>query len=316
MESVQHIKSRLASVKNIGQITKAMEVVSATKMRRAQGAALSSRPFAYGALRALADVLKYAPAHLLEASPLVTPREVKTALLVLIASDRGLAGSFNSQVGRAVDELFSREAARGVSAPYRAIVIGKKLVPYVVRKQIPIEQTFTGFGDYATPEEIAPLGDHIVRGYMSGKWDRVVVVSTHFKTTLSQFTVTREILPFHLDQVRETVREIVPDHGKYSELRNQMLGETGREGLTDYLFEPSPELVLAEILPHLLHMQLLHLVLEANASEHSARMVAMKNASENSKELGDDLTLSYNKVRQAGITKEMIEIVSAQTAIS
>lgn len=316
MESAQHIKSRLASVKNIGQITKAMEVVSATKMRKAQGVALASRGFSYSALAALADLLAFAPPHLLERSPLVTPREVENTLLIIVASDRGLAGSFNSQVGRTLDDFLAREKSAGSKGGYRAMVVGKKIAPHVSRKDIPLEGIFTGFGDHATPEEVSPLNDRVIEGYLAGRWDRVVVISTHFKTTLSQHTVTREMLPFHLDQVRETVREILPEHGKYSGLRNKLLGDGSVKGLTDYLFEPSPEIVLSKLLPHLLRMELYHLILEANASEHSARMVAMKNASENSKELYEDLTLSFNKVRQAGITKEMIEIVSAQTAIT
>lgn len=315
MESAQHIKSRLASVKNIGQITKAMEVVSATKMRKAQSVALSSRGFSYSALAALADLLRFAPSSILEASPLAIPREVNNTLIIVVASDRGLAGSFNSQVGRALDDFFVREKTGADVSAYRAMVVGKKITPYVLRKKIPVEDVFTGFGDHATPEEVSSLSAKVIEGYLAGKWDRVVVISTHFKTTLSQHTVTREVLPFNLLQVRETVREIVPDHGRFSGLRNKLLGDE-KVGLTDYIFEPSPEIVLSKLLPHLLRMELYHLILEANASEHSARMVAMKNASENSKELTEDLTLSFNKVRQAGITKEMIEIVSAQTAIT
>ncbi len=327
MDSIQHIKSRLGAVKNIGTITKAMEVVSATKMRRAQGLALNSRPYAFAAFAALADVLKYAPSEHLETAELVAKREVKTTLVVLVASDRGLAGAFNSSVTRTAEQFIKADLETGFPSgngnpvsekPYKLVLVGKKLASFAQKSKLPVEMMFTEFGDYANHEEISPLSSLVVEGYRAGKWDRVVVISTHFKTTLAQFTVTREVLPMHIDQIRETVREIVPEHGRFSEYRTNLLNPEdspqAKERLTDYLFEPSPAAVLSSILPHLLGMQLLHLVLEANASEHSARMVAMKNASENSKELSESLNLTFNKARQASITKEMIEITSAQVA--
>ncbi|HEY4482995.1 MAG TPA: ATP synthase F1 subunit gamma [Candidatus Paceibacterota bacterium] len=329
MESVQHIKSHLGSVKSIGQITKAMEVVSATKMRRAQGNALASRDYAFAALAALTDLLRYAPEHLLEQSELVGPRHPmlrdpkhrvseSTTLVVLVASDRGLAGAFNASVGRACDAFFASDSedspptgGETSSRQYKFVIVGKKLAPYAARKGYPVEMMFTGFGDVASTEEVAPLSELVVNGYKEGKWNRVVVISTHFKTTLNQFTVTREVLPMNIEQIRETVREVVPEQGRFSEYRkNYELGIMNNEKGTEYLFEPNPKDVLDILLPHLLNMQMLHLVLEANASEHSARMVAMKNASENSKELAEDLERVYNRVRQALITKEMIEITS------
>jgi F-type H+-transporting ATPase subunit gamma len=318
MESIHHIRTRLASVKNIGTITKAMEVVSATKMRRAQTLALSSREYAFAALRALSDLLRYAPPEILETHPFVAGKAMKdpVTLVVLMASDRGLAGAFNGSVARAAEAFLTRDRSkpRDITPSYRLVVIGKKLMGYAQKTGLPIERTFTDFGDYATPVEIAPLSELIVNGYNEGKWNRVVVISTHFKTTLSQVTVMRRILPMRLDWVKETAYEIVPEHGRFADLRNTFSSDSSGEGATDYIFEPSPTLLLSAILPHLLTMQLLHLVLEANASEHSARMVAMKNASTNSKELGDSLNLSYNNARQALITKEMIEITSAQVA--
>ena len=318
MDSIHHIRTRLASVKNIGTITKAMEVVSATKMRRAQSLALASREYAFAALRALADLLAYAPSSYLEQHPFIAGIEgaPPTTLVVLIASDRGLAGAFNGSVARATDAFLTRDRAkpRNITPSYRLVVVGKKLTAYAQKTGLPIEHTFTNFGDYATAEEVAPLAALILDGYTEKKWNRVVVVSTHFKTTLSQVTVMRRILPMKLDWVKETAQELVPEHGKFSELRAAFENDAPAEALTEYLFEPSPQAVLGSLLPHLLTMQLLHLVLEANASEHSARMVAMKNASTNSKELGESLNLSYNNARQALITKEMIEISSAQVA--
>ncbi|PIR83344.1 ATP synthase F1 subunit gamma [Candidatus Kaiserbacteria bacterium CG10_big_fil_rev_8_21_14_0_10_56_12] len=318
MESIHHIRTRLASVKNIGTITKAMEVVSATKMRRAQSIALSSREYSFAALRALTDLLRYMPEKALLQHPFVAGKKARTpiTLVVLIASDRGLAGAFNGSVARAADAFFKKDRAADPEGreSYRLALVGKKLASYAQKSGFSVVETFTNFGDYATADEVLPLTDMIMDGYRRGKWERIVVVSTHFKTTLAQFTVTRQILPMSLDQVRETAREIVPEHGRFAELRDSFAPDAGDEALTEYLFEPSPERVLSSILKHLVAMQFLHLVLEANASEHSARMVAMKNASTNSKELGDTLTLSFNNARQALITKEMIEISSAQVA--
>ena len=324
MESTQSLKSRLGSVRNIGQITKAMEVVSATKMRKAQTVALGSRPYAFSALHALADLLIHAPENLLAESVLVKSRKVRTTLVVLVGADRGLAGAFNSQVMRAADAFFARE--KEVEPPlggstsksgYRLILVGKKLAAYGTRSTYPVEMLYTDFGDHAEPADILPLAAKITEGFISGDWDRVVVVSTHFKTTLSQFAITRELLPFHLDFVKELVREIVPEHGRFSNLATWLLSPSNQVARTsvEYIFEPSARALLDSLLPHLLSMQILHLVLEANASEHSARMVAMKNASENAVELRDSLALQFNKVRQASITREMIEITSATESI-
>jgi F-type H+-transporting ATPase subunit gamma len=315
MESIHHIRTRLSSVKNIGTITKAMEVVSATKMRRAQSIALNSREYAFASLRALTDLLAHMPSEQLDAHPLVAgiPTSTPTTLVVLVASDRGLAGAFNGSVARAADAFLARDRAkvRDIKPAYRLLVVGKKLAGYAAKTGLPLEQVFTGFGDYATPAEIEPLAELILKGYHNSKWNRVVVISTHFKTTLSQITVMRRILPMRVEWVKEIAQELVPEHGRFSELRKSFATESA-EAPHEYLFEPGTREVLSYLLPHLLRMELLDLMLEANASEHSARMVAMKNASTNSRELGETLTLSYNNARQSLITKEMIEISSAQ----
>jgi F-type H+-transporting ATPase subunit gamma len=320
MESTQSLKSRLGSVKNIGQITKAMEVVSATKMRKAQTVALGSRPYAFAALHALAELLAHASENLLTQSKLLEKREVKNTLVVLVGADRGLAGAFNSQVMRAADEFFrndlgaSRNQVPTALPQYSLILVGKKLSAYGARSSHPVEMLYSDFGDYAEPSEILPLAEHITNGFFAGSWDRVVVVSTHFKSTLSQFAVTRDLLPLSLPFVRDLVQEIVPEYGKFSELRQELSSQIETKN-TEYIFEPSPRDLFDSLLPHLLSMQILHLILEANASEHSARMVAMKNASENAGELQASLSLEYNKLRQALITKEMIEITSATESV-
>jgi|SRR3989344_3554920 len=317
MESPQHIKSRLKSVKNIGQITKAMEVVSATKMRRAQEVALRSRPYAFRALELLETLAaSFVQSQVDEVKktalqmPLAEKREIKKTLLVVVTSDKGLAGAFNTQVFRQVEQFLAQE---GGASEIHVVPVGKRAVSYFTRRNAMIVESFTGFGDYAMPEEIEPLGNLLVQGFLEGNWDRVVTISTHFRSTLKQTPLARQVLPIEVEKIAETVAEIIPEHGRFSELKSDATRYTLHG--SEYILEPSPEETLNQLVPHLVTMQLYHVVLEANASEHSARMVAMKTASDNASDLADGLTLEFNKARQAGITKEIIEITSTMNAL-
>ncbi|TSC75317.1 MAG: F-type H+-transporting ATPase subunit gamma [Parcubacteria group bacterium Gr01-1014_30] len=297
MESLQNIKSRLRAVRNIGQITKAMEVVAATKMRKSQEIALRTRPYAFKALELLSKLSRFSPLE----TALTKKRQVKTTLLVVIASDRGLAGAFNTQVFRSAEKLFKADSV------YAAV--GKKAGKFILKKGLSLVSGFQGFGDFVRFEDIKPLADFVIDGFKSARWDRVVTVSMHFRTALKQEMVNQQVLPVDFEKIEETVKAIVPEHGKYAEslpTTNYKLQTAG----IDYLFEPSAKETLEMLIPHLVKMQIYHLVLEANASEHSARRVAMKQASDNSDELFSAFTLQYNKARQEAITKETIEITS------
>ena len=301
MASLQQIQSRRKAVKNVGQITKAMEVVAATKMRKSQDTALRSRPYADKALELLDRMLMHAPLQ----SDLVKGRAVKKTLVVIMTSDRGLIGSFNTQVLREADKVVTQDNL--------VITIGRKATIYATKRKLEIVQSYEGFGEYILPEEVAPLTDFIVAGYREEKWDQIVVLSTHFRTTLKQDVIKRDILPLALDRVRETVKDIIPEHGRYADVKVGKI-EVQDEEKDTYIFEPSPGEVLDALLPHLVRMEMYDVVLEANASEHSARRVAMKTASDNAVDLSGSLTLEFNKVRQANITREIIEITSAQSA--
>ncbi|MBI2055509.1 MAG: ATP synthase F1 subunit gamma [Candidatus Sungbacteria bacterium] len=314
MESLQNTKTRLRAVKNIGQITKAMEVVSATKMRKAQTVALASRPYAFEALRILERVLRSAPVK----TPLAEARDARTTLILIVSSDRGLAGSFNTQIFRAVDNFMASDLLNSQSQHnYVFVVIGKKAAAYAAKKNLKIEDKFFEAGDYVEPGEVWPIINFLVNGFTNRRWDRVVAVSTHFRTTLKQEVLARQILPADFEKIRETAKEIVPEYGRWAELSGEIdnSGKLPANG-QEYIFEPSPEEALEALIPHLVEMQIYHLILEANASEHSARMVAMKNASSNAEDLSGRLTLDYNKARQASITKEIIEITSTQSAMA
>ena len=305
--ALRDIKRRIKSVKSTAQITKAMEVVSATKMRRSQGVALAGRPFALAALDVLKNISTRIPADTI--IPLLTMREIKTTALVIITSDRGLAGAFNANVVRLV-ERWMRDHADEAS---RVIAVGKKVLAYATNHKIEPVRAFTGFGDYISRDETEPLAEFLLQGFLDESWDRVIVFYTNFRTTLKQETRVIEVLPIHPGKIAEIIQGITPEYGKFSHV-NGVIPEPKFD--YEYAFEPSPATVLDRLLPTLFKIQMHHVVLESNASEHSARMVAMKNASENAKDLIDELSLQYNKARQAGITRELTEITAGSEAIS
>ncbi|MBI2064800.1 MAG: ATP synthase F1 subunit gamma [Candidatus Yanofskybacteria bacterium] len=309
MESLQKTKSRIKAVKNIGQITKAMEVVAATKMRKSQQVALNSRPYAFKALQLLSVLGKFSPVK----TDLIRGRKIKKTLLVIVTSDRGLAGSFNSQVLRLVDS-FLKSYAETKDDNLSVVAVGKKAISYANKKKLNLVSEFSGFGDFVLPSETNPLSEILIEGYLNKGWDRVMTISTHFRSTLKQEVLMRQVLPVDLEKIQHTINEIIPEHGKFSELRDSRF--TIHDSELEYIFEPSPKKLIEGLVEHLMKMQIYDLILEANASEHSARMVAMKTASDNAKELSEKLNLEYNKARQAGITKELIEITSAVSALT
>ncbi len=311
MESIHHIKARIKTVKNVGQITKAMELVAATKMRKAQEIAMRSRPYAYGAL----ELLRNVTASTSLVTPLTQERAVQKTLVIMVASDKGLTGSFNTQVFKAADIFFKNDqTTQRADHVYMMLPIGKKSLYYAVKNKVNIAKHFSGVGDYITPEECMPIGELAMKGYLEHAWDRVVIISTHFRTTLKQEVLVRQLLPMSVPEIRKAIDEIIPEHGRFASSGNFAANKTHNKPI-EYIFEPSPAAVLEALLPHLLAMQLYHAILEANASEHSARRVAMKTASDNADELSGGLTLLYNKARQASITTELIEITSTQQAL-
>lgn len=311
MESGQSLKRRMKSVANIGQITKAMELVAATKMRRAQELALNSRPYAYGALGLLGILSGMKDVPMPE---VLKPRAVKRTAFVLMSSDKGLAGSFNGAVIREFERYVQ---ANGVNIrdaeKYSFIAIGQKSKAYLERRGATVAASFNRVGDFTKPAEAEPIADFLVKGYMAKDFDCVVVFFTTFVTALRQDPVVREFLPIQHEAVRQSIEEIIPRAGRYSDYAKS---ETVLNGeVKDYLIEPSPREVLAELAPALLKIRVYHAILEANASEHSARRVAMKNASDNAADLSESLTMVYNKSRQAAITTQIIEVTSGAQSL-
>ena len=312
MESLQSLKQRLKSVQNIGTITKAMELVAATKMRKSQELALNSRPYAVTALRFLATV---SGLENVKTPPLLEKRNVEKTAVVFVSSDKGLAGSFNGSVFREFEKFVKNENVVARKEKYIFIAVGEKSRGYFEKMKFPVTKKFTRVGDFTSPEETGPLADFLIEGFLAKKWDETLVFSTNFVTALTQKVSLSKIFPVDVENLKSVAESIVPKTGRFSELAKELPKSFSSKSPRDYLIEPSQDEVFETLLRHLIEMQVYHLVLEANASEHAARRAAMKNASDNAEELSDNLTLLYNKSRQAAITQEITEISAGVEAL-
>ena len=307
MQSIREVKNRIRAVKNVGQITKAMEVVAATKMRKTQRVLFSSRPYALKALELLAR---------LRGDSTVTSPFLRAAsspvLAVIIASDKGLTGAFNALVLRESARVLGEYAATG--KPVSVYAIGGKAVQFAHTAGYPVVETSTNISDITTPAQVSHIAQYIIDGFLQGTWGEVVVISTHFLTALSQEVRVRPLLPINAITLSETTRETLPTHGKYAHMEDAPASAILEE--QEYIYEPSRDALIDLLYRHLVSTELYHLVVEANASEHSARRVAMKTASDNASDLKSTLTLEMNKARQASITSEIIEMSSTQAAMT
>jgi F-type H+-transporting ATPase subunit gamma len=291
MPSTRDIRRRIKSVKNTAQITKAMQMVAAAKMRKAQQAALVGRPYAdlMNEVLAQAAVRTAAFEH-----PLMQVREVKKRAVILVSTDRGLCGGLNSNL--------LREAAKFDRNTTTFIGAGKKGSQFIARtkRQLAAEFTYKDTPQFAEARAISKFAQDL---FLKGEVDAVDILYTNYVSTLVQQPKTIPFLPV----------------GKIQAVKAGIGGpaqELKPVDKTDlFEFEPDEESVLSALLPHSLNFQVHQILLEAKASEHSARMVAMKNATDNAKQLIKDLTLEYNKLRQSNITKELLEITTAQMAV-
>lgn len=311
MPSTKAIKQRIRSVKNTSQITKAMEVVSATKMRKSQEFALSGRPYALASLGLLQNVIARTPASLMP--PLLTPRPVAHRLFVVITSDKGLAGAFNANVLKRAEVCIGD--VQQSAAPYTLITVGKKAREHFERRGESIGRAYAGYGDYTTPAETTEIADTLIAGFLDGSWDDVRAIYTNFRTTLVQETKVATILPATVEGIEGAIAAMTPERGRYAEQDTEYKIQDTKYQY-EYLFEPSPAEILSSLVPQLVRIHVHQIILESNASEHSARMVAMKSASDNAKELMGALGLAYNKERQSAITRELIEVTAGAESMS
>jgi F-type H+-transporting ATPase subunit gamma len=295
MPSLKDIRSRIGSVRNIAQITRAMEMVAASRMKRAQDSILAARPYA----DELEDTLgRVAGAEGLteQIDPLLARRPVRRVAMIAITTDRGLAGSLNANAIRAVLRWVADRASRADGddrVEIEAITVGRKGRDAIRRAGIPIAAHFPGLGDRPSFADITPIARLVTADFLAEKYDEIDIAYSTFVSTLSQRPQIDRLLPVERPE----------------------MGEEHQRTNDEYLFEPSPEAVLSRLLPHYVAIGIYRAVLENNASEQSARMIAMRNSTENANELIDDLTLVYNKTRQATITREMIEIASGAEAL-
>ncbi len=291
MPNLIDIRRRIRSVKSTQQITKAMKMVAASKLRRSQERVLAARPYARTLAATLASVTGRippredgAPAH-----PLLAQREEKKVVLVVVTGDKGLCGAFNTNVNRAAGAFVREKKKAGVEVSL--VTLGRKATDFWKRRSVPILESRPGLFqrfDYGTAAEIARS---LAVRFTGGEVDAVYVVFNEFKSVISQIVGVKRLLPIELGE----------------------LGAGG--GGTDYLYEPAPDVILGRLLPRHVEFQIFRVLLESNAAENAARMTAMESATKNAGEMIDSLTLTYNRARQAKITKELIEIVSGAEAL-
>jgi F-type H+-transporting ATPase subunit gamma len=289
MANTQDIRRRIKAIRNTAQITKAMQMVAASKMRRAQQHALAGRPYAALMNKVLVSLQKRTDPKL---HPLLEIRPIKKELLLIISTDKGLCGALNTNLFR---EVVNFDESKTVF-----VVTGKKARQFIARTKRELLADFE-LKDSPSFVETKPISKFCMEKFLKRVVDKVSVLYTHFINTINQRPVVQTLLPissFDLPQ-REPAESA-------RETWDPMLG---------YVFEPTAEIVLDAMLPYYIQYQVFQMILDARASEHSARMVAMKNATDNANQFIKDLTLEYNKMRQAGITTELLEIATAQMAL-
>ena len=285
MPSVRQIKRRIRSVQNTAKITKAMSMIAASKMRRAQEAALAGRPYADLMKELLADLAAQPQDEEHKVHPLLRRREIRNVEIVHITPDRGLTGGLNSNVNRKGGQFILEHEGRA-----SVISVGKKGRDFMVRYGRDVRAVFTDLGDRPSVADVTPIARLAIDEYVQEKVDAVFLVYGRFVSTMVQRPVVETLLP------------VEP-------------AKLGPQETFGYIYEPDRLWVLSALLPRFVEMEIYHALLEAVASEQSARMVAMRNATENANEMADDLTLVMNKVRQESITKELLDIIGGAAAV-
>jgi F-type H+-transporting ATPase subunit gamma len=295
MASQRDIRRRIASVQNTRKITKAMEMVAAARLRRAQQRIESLRPYALNMLEFIGQLVYYLQVDL-SAHPLLKPRaEIKKVAVIALTADRGLCGAFNSNIVRRALQLVDEYKAQGVDTDL--VVMGRKGASTVRFQGYRIDKAYLDVTDHTAFIEAQAITNGTVRRYANETIDRVHLVFNRFKSPMEQFVTDQVILPIQ----EEVTGQFLP---------------TDAQKHMDFLFEPSAEEILSDLLPSYVEITIYRAILEGMASEHGARMTAMRAASEAADEMIDDLTLAMNRVRQASITQEILEVVAGADALT
>lgn len=295
MATLREIRRRISGVKSIQKITKAMKMVAAARLRRAQEGIVSARPFAREIKRLISHLVTEVDASL---HPLLQTREVKRSLLIVVTSDRGLCGAFNTNVIKAAaarvrDQYPDRKTNEH---QIRLVTIGKKGSEYFGKRDYEVHAKYVGIFHSLDFGVARGIMEHLISGYLKQEFDRVEVVYNEFKNVLQQRIVIEQLLPIPAEELKPEAAHVA-------------------HSLVDYIYEPSSKEIIGALLPRHLNFQMWRILLESNAAALGAQMSAMDNATENAKDLITDLTLSYNKARQASITKELLEIVAGAEAL-
>lgn len=288
MPSLKSIKKRIESVKNTSQITKAMKMVSAAKLRRAQENIVAARPYASKmeeVLQSLAGSVEG------DAHPLLEVRDAKKLLLLVITSDRGLCGGFNANLCKAADRYIKEH--RSEYEEISIVTLGRKGYDFLKRRHT-VAKNYPNLISKPNYQTAALLAQEVIEGYLEEQYDRVVILFNAFKTVMTQDITFQQILPVQPPELEAAVTD---------------------ESAVEYIYEPSIKDLLGEILPKNIEVQIFKAMLESVAGEHGARMTAMDSASKNASEMIGKLTLQYNRARQAAITTELMEIISGAESI-
>ncbi len=291
MPNLKEVRNRIVSVNSTQQITSAMKMVSAAKLRRAQDAITQMRPYAEKLKEILGNLSSTIDAS--EGGAFSVQREPKKILIVAVTSNRGLAGAFNSNVLKAARNLVATQyKAQEDAGNVSYITIGKKATDALTRAKMNVMSSHNQVFDGLSFEKVAPVAERIMQGFASGEFDRVILLYNRFKNAAVQITTEEQFLP------------VLPPEKSAQKTSS-----------IDYIFEPNKEEIVRELIPKSLKIQLYKAVLDSHAAEHGARMTAMNKATDNAKEMLKELRLSYNKARQAAITNEILEIVGGAEAL-
>jgi len=288
MPTIRQLKRRISSVKNTAKITNALQLVAASKMRRAQDRALQARPYAEKLRVVLAGLASTDSGDEGAAHPLLVSRPVKNVAMLHITPDRGLCGGLNSNMNRSAGTFVAMQ-----HEPVSVVAVGKKGRDFFVRAHAHVVAEFTDFGDYPTQSDTFGISRVIIDDYLNGTIDRVYISYPELVSTANQ---------------RPTIRQLLP-------IEPPATDEPGEGFKEDYIFEPSPKVVLERLLPRYIEMQIYEAILQNAASFQSAQMVAMKNATDSARDITRELTLTYNKARQEQITNELLDIVGGAAAL-
>jgi len=290
MPTIRQLKRRITSVKNTAKITNALQLVAASKMRRAQDRAQQAKPYAEKLRLVLAGLATKDANDEGAAHPLLVSRPARNIAVLHITPDRGLCGGLNSNLNRSAGTFVAMQ-----HEPVSVVAVGKKGREFFTRAHVHVTAEFTEFGDYPTQNDTLGIARVIMDDYLAGTVDRVYMSFPELVSTANQRPTIRQLLPIEPPKMESA--------------------DAAEDFRQDYIFEPSPEIVLERLLPRYIEMQIYEAVLQNAASFQSAQMVAMKNATDNAQDITRELTLTYNKIRQEQITKELLDIVGGAAAL-